>query len=71
MVLLCIVPAADFLAWWRLFLQYDLFASLCVEVLVPSVVMVLATLMVLVCFVRSAWALRVLSTTPPGPQEQA
>lgn len=71
MVLLCIVPVADSLAWWRLFLQSDLFAPLCVDVLLPSVVMVLATLMVLVCFVRSVWTLRTLSTTPPRPQEPA
>jgi len=65
MILICIIPEADSLAWWRLFLQSDLFAPRYVEILVPTVVMVLATLMVLVCFARSAWALRVLSTTPP------
>ena len=71
MMLLCIVPTADSLAWWRLFLQSDLFAPLKVEVLLPSIVMMLATLMALVCFARSALALRVLSTTSPGPQEPA
>ncbi len=68
MILICIIPGADSLAWWRLFLQSDLFARLYVEILVLSVVMVLATLMVLVYFAWSAWALRALSTTPPRPQ---
>lgn len=71
MVLLCIVPVADSLAWWRLFLQSDLFAPLKVEVLLPPIVMMLATLMALVCFARSARLLRILSATPPRPQEPA
>jgi hypothetical protein len=71
MVLLCMVPIADSLAWWRLFLQFDLFANRYMEILLPSVVMMLATLMVLVCFMRSVWALRVLATTPPEAQEPA
>jgi DNA-binding PadR family transcriptional regulator len=71
MILICIIPGADSLAWWRLFLQYDFFAPRYVEILVSSVVMVLATLMVLMCVARSAWTLRALSTTPPGPQEPA
>jgi len=68
MILICILPGADSLAWWRLFLQYDFFAPRYVEILVSSVVMVLATLMALVCFARSAWAIRALWATPPRPQ---
>ncbi len=65
MVLLCIAQGADLVAWWNLFLQSDFYALFLQTLVVPFVGAVLATLTVLVFFVRSAWALRAVYATPP------